>query len=364
MLIETIAEDLLKRFRNAPLLDAYDIYQHLMNYWAEAMQDDCYLIATDGWVAKTHRLTEEVKSGQKKGEMKDKGWACDLIPKSYIVARYFAAEQAELNALQNELNSVSASLTELSEEHSGNEGVLKDVSNKGDAVEAYTQTLVAVWNEEDKAASRAYSVLTEQTEGHSAQIRVLTDHHFFSELKNSKGNLTLKAIRGRLSTTSDPNEREILASYLKADKEKKAATKEATELLIKVEKQYEKRLESDPLPENLVNLKITVRYLHLLDEESTLKSKVKEADTALDNLAYDKYPLLNVDEIKTLVVEDKWIAHLSACVQSEFDKVSQILTGRICKLAERYETPLPELEHRVAEFSAKVREHLNVFGLA
>ena len=70
-----------------------------MDYWAEAMQDDCYLIATDGWVAKTHRVMEEVNSGKKKGEMKDKGWACDLIPKPYIVARYFAEEQAELNAL-------------------------------------------------------------------------------------------------------------------------------------------------------------------------------------------------------------------------------------------------------------------------
>src|SRR5207248_5039237 len=49
-LIETIAEDLLAIFRAAPLLDAYDVYQHLMDYWAETMQDDVYLIAADGWV--------------------------------------------------------------------------------------------------------------------------------------------------------------------------------------------------------------------------------------------------------------------------------------------------------------------------
>src|SRR3990172_1198962 len=39
-LIETIAEDLLAAFRQAPLLDAYDVYQHLMDYWVETMQDD------------------------------------------------------------------------------------------------------------------------------------------------------------------------------------------------------------------------------------------------------------------------------------------------------------------------------------
>lgn len=69
-LIEAIAEDLLKRFRQVPLLDAYDIYQHLMNYWMETMQDDCYLIAADGWVAKTHRIKEEIKSGKNKGKTK------------------------------------------------------------------------------------------------------------------------------------------------------------------------------------------------------------------------------------------------------------------------------------------------------
>ena len=44
-LIETIAEDLLATFKTAPLLDAYDVDQHLRDYWAMTMQDDCYIIA-------------------------------------------------------------------------------------------------------------------------------------------------------------------------------------------------------------------------------------------------------------------------------------------------------------------------------
>ena len=43
VLIQTIAEDLLVTFREAPLLNAYDVHQHLMDYWAETMQDDAYL---------------------------------------------------------------------------------------------------------------------------------------------------------------------------------------------------------------------------------------------------------------------------------------------------------------------------------
>ena len=364
VLIETIAEDLLISLQNAPLLDAYNIYQHLMNYWSEAMQDDCYLIATDGWVAKPRRLTEKVKSGKKKGEMKDKGWACDLIPKSYIVARYFAKEQADLDALQNELDTISVSFTELAEEHGGEEGALKDVSTNGDAQEAYTQALFAVWNEEDKSASRDYSTLMDQAEEHAARVRMLSDHDFISLLKNNKGNVTLKVVNDRLAATSNPNESATLTRYLEADKEQKVATKRASDLFTKVGKQYQIRLEVDPLPENLVDLHATVRYLDLLDEQRTLKSNIKEAEANLDKLAYDKYSQLSVNEIKTLVVEDKWLAHLSACVQSEIDQVSLMLTGRICKLAERYETPLPELERRVAEISAKVRRHLNVIGPA
>src|SRR5690606_14416850 len=49
--IEAVSEDLLEAFREAPLVDAYDVYQHLMDYWAEAMQDDAYLIASVGWAA-------------------------------------------------------------------------------------------------------------------------------------------------------------------------------------------------------------------------------------------------------------------------------------------------------------------------
>ncbi|MCK5905162.1 MAG: N-6 DNA methylase, partial [Gammaproteobacteria bacterium] len=64
-LIKIIAEELLHDFEQAKLINAYDIYQHLMDYWFATMQDDAYLIAADGWVAKTHRILEEIKAGKK-----------------------------------------------------------------------------------------------------------------------------------------------------------------------------------------------------------------------------------------------------------------------------------------------------------
>jgi type I restriction enzyme M protein len=85
-------------------------------------------------------------------------------------------------------------------------------------------------------------------------------------------------------------------------------------------------------------------------------------DAALDKLACEKYPKLTEAEIKTLVIEDKWMARLTAAVQGELERVSQTLTGRIRELAERYATPLPRLVDEVASLSARVDAHLKRMG--
>lgn len=259
-LIETLAEELLAAFRAAPLLDAYDIYQHLMDYWAESMQDDAYLIAADGWVAVPARIVET----DKKGRSKDKGWACDLAPKPLIVARYFAAEQAGLESKQAELEAATAALSELEEEHGGEEGCLGGL---------------------DKIAK--------------AEV-----------------NARLKEIKGLIG--KDPEARDESA--------------------------------------------VLKRWLELAEQETTLKRAVKEQDAALDGLAFAKYPALTETNIRSLVVDDKWMARLSAAVRGELDRVSQTLTGRIRELAERYATPLPKLTGEVETLAARVEEHLKKMG--
>jgi type I restriction enzyme M protein len=256
-LIETVAETLLATFKPAPLLDAYDIYQHLMDYWAETMQDDCYLISADGWVAKPARILET----DKKGKTKDKGWACDLIPKSLIVARYFAKEQAAIEAKKAELEAATANLAELEEEHGGEEGYLGAL---------------------DKVAK--------------AEV-----------------NARLKEIK---------NDRDA--------KDEAAVLK---------------------------------RWLELSESEMALKRAVKELEGALDTLAYEKYPMLSEAEIKTLVVDDKWMARLSTTVHGELDRVSHTLTSRIRELSERYATPLPMLTNEVAMLATRVEKHLKLMGV-
>ena len=116
-LIHEISEVLLEKFRKAKLLDAYDVYQHLMGYWAETMQDDAYILVQDGWKA--------VLDGKPN---------TDLIPVDVVVARYFPNEQAVIEKLEADRDQVTQQITELEEEHGGDEGLLVDAKNDKDKI--------------------------------------------------------------------------------------------------------------------------------------------------------------------------------------------------------------------------------------
>ncbi len=75
-----------------------------------------------------------------------------------------------------------------------------------------------------------------------------------------------------------------------------------------------------------------------------------------------KYVTLTEAEIKTLVIDDKWLATVAEAVRGELDRVSHTLTGRIRQLAERYANSLPEIVDEVAKLSSRVEQHLRQMG--
>jgi type I restriction enzyme M protein len=110
-IIHEISEDTLLSFSKTHLIDKYDIYQHLMEYWAETMQDDMYLIAVDDWKAELAAVEG------KKGVME-----CDLVPKYLVINRYFENDKQAIEELQTKLDNVSREIEELVEENSGEDG--------------------------------------------------------------------------------------------------------------------------------------------------------------------------------------------------------------------------------------------------
>jgi type I restriction enzyme M protein len=251
VLVEALAESLLETFRSsdtiASLIDPYGIYQHLMDYWAETMQDDAWMIASDGWKA-----------------MQDGKPNADLIPPALIVTRYFATEQAAIEQREAERDAISRQMDEMVEEHGGEDGLLADA-------------------------------------------------------KNDKGKLTKASVKAR---------------------------------------QTEIKRDKDAADER----KLLDAYADLIEQEAAASKTAKEAQKALDAMVAAKYAKLTEAEIKNLVVEDKWLAALAASVQGELDRVSQMLTGRIRQLAERYSTPLPRLAEEVETLAGRVDEHLKRMG--
>lgn len=109
-------------------------------------------------------------------------------------------------------------------------------------------------------------------------------------------------------------------------------------------------------------LAVLKQWQALADKEAKLKKALRELEAELDAKAYAQYSKLTVPEIKSLVVDDKWLAALYATVSAEVERASQSLTQRVRELATRYESPLPVLVDDVAVLSEKVTGHLLRMG--
>lgn len=132
--IHRISEKLLEAYTQAPLLDRYDMYQIIMDYWSETMQDDVYFITQDGWAAANSIRELVVKKGEKLKETPDliidkAKYKAELIPPALIVKHYFAKEQAALDAMQAELDACTQELESFLEEHGVEGGLLESAIN-------------------------------------------------------------------------------------------------------------------------------------------------------------------------------------------------------------------------------------------
>jgi type I restriction enzyme M protein len=139
-LIATLGEDLLARFKSTPLLDEYDVYEQLMTYWHGIMHDDVFLLMIEGWIEaakprkaiedKDRKFTEEpdLVIGSGRSAIKYK---TDLIPPNFIVARYFANEQAKLDDLNAKAEEAARAIEEYTDEHAVEEGLLAEAMDDG-----------------------------------------------------------------------------------------------------------------------------------------------------------------------------------------------------------------------------------------
>ncbi|MAE92392.1 MAG: type I restriction-modification system subunit M [Pelagibaca sp.] len=269
-IIHRIAEDLLSRYSSVPLLSKYDVYQILMDYWADTLQDDVYFITQDGWQAAAQLRELVVSKGEKLKETPDlvigkSKYKAELIPPALIAERFFSSQLCHIEQLQGNLDSATQELESFIEENSssgsGDDGLLNDALNDKDKV-------------------------------------------------------TAASVKARLKLATDADEKRALQQCSK-----------------------------------------------LMDAETKAKKALKTAQDELDLAIFQQYSQMDEDDIKALVVDDKWLATLQAGLQAEIERMTQQLANRVKELEERYADPLPAITQSVDALSDKVAGHLKAMGL-
>jgi type I restriction enzyme M protein len=178
--IQSISEALLNAYDNRALIDQYDVYQHLMSYWSETMQDDIYVIATDGWKAgnEVNRLAKESKNSKKETVRKDveglDGLEGRLIPPSLLIAHYFTAEQNAIDALNAKKEEGQATKTEMEEEHGAEGGLFGDLDkiNKAEVTKLLKEKKVEKAPNEELVVCETYLKLLEQETKINADLKI------------------------------------------------------------------------------------------------------------------------------------------------------------------------------------------------
>jgi type I restriction enzyme M protein len=201
--IHTISESFLATFKAIPLVDAYDLYQHLMSYWEDEMQDDLHLIVVEGWQSEKKSAKSPTPSAKgKKGKTTDDVMSVErqIIPSEIMIQEYFTKQKHAIEDLENKKDGVASQISELVEEHSEEEWLLSEAKNDKETVTktSVTSRLKAIQNEkeykEEIEILEKYLELSEEEASFNKEIKAKTDE--LNRLVEQKYNeLTLEDIK-------------------------------------------------------------------------------------------------------------------------------------------------------------------------
>ncbi|MCK0439050.1 type I restriction-modification system subunit M [Gordonia alkaliphila] len=101
----------------------------------------------------------------------------------------------------------------------------------------------------------------------------------------------------------------------------------------------------------------------LYNTEAAAKKAVKEAQVELDLATLKKYGDLTEEDVKTLVLDDKWRTTVVHRVSDEVEALTLDLVARIQQLGERYAETVGDLDTELVNLEAKVAGHLAAMGV-
>lgn len=249
MLLESAKADL-------KLVDPYNVYEILMNYWTEAMQDDCYMVSRDGWKV-------ALRDTKKKSTFED--IECDLLPVSVVVNKFFSADYASILAKRGEVEQLSGEIEALPEENP----------------DAFDEGLYEM-----------------------------------------------------LEKVNEANVKKAVAAQKKHAVEADAAT-----------------------------VKIWNKYLDLCGKKKEVSKALAAQVDSLTEKVRKKYDAFSAEEIRDLVINDKWLKELKGRSEAENKRVCESISSQVSVLNERYVKPLPAINEDIAKLSGEVEGFLKAMGI-
>ena len=337
-LIRQLGSLILTAYSESKFIDNYDIYDCLMNYWNEKMQDDVYAIRAYGYEAgrEVEYQYAQKKTKDANGETvtvddksKVKSFDGTLIPRTIIESEYFADKLEAIQALSDRRDQIDSELEEMREEEFGEDGMLNEVlTESGDIPKAnLTKRLkeleaMKVSEEVDALSSLLESFGTASASELEQMILAAPSVEGYG-IRNKNGTLSKAKIKAALKAAAD----------------------------------------SAVLPESHRDeYEMLMAYQGKLDAQDELGKKIKTAQKELDDLVLAKYDSLTIDEIKSLLFDKKWMSTLSLRANDEIEQILSDYAARVTMIAKRYEHTLGEIEDKTAKSKAAVMAALERMG--
>ncbi|PUD32436.1 type I restriction-modification system subunit M [Helicobacter pylori] len=121
-----------------------------------------------------------------------------------------------------------------------------------------------------------------------------------------------------------------------------------------------KELKNATDPEDEKILKTALEWLEAKNKALKMKNKAHEE---LELKAFHQYKNLKLDEIKDLIIKDKWLKSLKNALENKILKRINAFTSALNEIIQTYSNSLLELDKEVKESESKVLEHLKDLGL-
>jgi type I restriction enzyme M protein len=106
------------------------------------------------------------------------------------------------------------------------------------------------------------------------------------------------------------------------------------------------------------------KVLQEVSDAFDAEANAKKASKDLEELVINRYKKLTEAEIKTLLIQTKWIGAVSASIESVLDSVRRTLSSRLQTLASRYDDTLPIITAEAVIKTKAVESHLKKMGLS